>query len=495
MSGAAQTCDVLIVGGGPVAALTAILLAQHGPNVITCEASHEIYPLPRAVHLDHEVMRILQAAGVADVVAPQTRPVLLYDFITASGDVLLRFEVPPGPAPGGWPASNMFHQPTLEHALRARLAELPNAALHTGWRCDALDEDPGGIDARFVTDDGTATVRARYVIGCDGAASFVRKASGIGLEDLGFDEPWLVIDALVSDASRLPDRNLQICDPVRPTTSILLPTGRHRWEFMLKPDETAEAALEDAFIHALLAPWNVGGAITIERKAVYRFHALIAHQWRKGRVLLAGDSAHQMPPFAGQGLCSGLRDGANIAWKLAAVLRGAASEKILDTYQTEREPHVRALIDSALLMGRTVCVLDPQIAAARDAVMLSARERGEAPPPPGAPKPFMAGFLASDTPAAGSLFPQLLGADGERLDDVLAPNAWLITSATSHVIKSASLRGHTLSDSVLAPFRDPLKAWLQRNAAEAVLVRPDHYVFGTGKTSALIDAYQHALTV
>jgi 3-(3-hydroxy-phenyl)propionate hydroxylase len=387
----------------------------------------------------------------------------------------------------------MIHQPTIEHALRARIAQLPNAALHTGWRCEALTTDGNGAAAHFSTEGGAVEVRARYVIGCDGAASFVRKAAGIGLSDLGFDEPWLVIDALVRDASRLPDRNLQICDPQRPTTSVLFPLGRHRWEFMLKPNESAELALSDEFIFGLLEPWNVDGAIEIERRAVYRFHALVAEAWRKGPVLLAGDAAHQMPPFAGQGLCSGLRDGFNLVWKLAAVLKDGAPDNLLDTYQPEREPHVRALIDSALLMGRTVCVLDPAQAAARDAMMLAARARGEAPPPLGAPRPFDAGFIAAGTPAAGSFFPQFLSSDsGQRLDDVLGSGAWLI--GHGNLPARTPLRSVALRDAALAPFRDGISAWLSRHNVEAVLVRPDRYIFGTGAASGLVDAYQRGLS-
>jgi 3-(3-hydroxy-phenyl)propionate hydroxylase len=169
----------------------------------------------------------------------------------------------------------------------------------------------------------------------------VRQAVGIGLFDYGFDEPWLVVDVKLQPGARAPDVNLQVCDPARPTTCVLSGPGRHRWEFMLLPGETSEDVLRDGFIESLLAPWDCG-PLEIERRAVYRFHGLVAETWRLGRVLLAGDAAHQMPPFAGQGLCSGLRDAANLAWKLDAVLGGRAHEALLDTYQPEREPHTRA---------------------------------------------------------------------------------------------------------------------------------------------------------
>jgi 3-(3-hydroxy-phenyl)propionate hydroxylase len=485
-------CDVLVVGGGPVGALMTVLLAQYGVNAIACETSTEVYPLPRAVHLDHEVMRILQAAGIADEIAPHTRPVRIYDFVNAKGDLLMRFDVPEGPASSGWPASNMIHQPSVEHALRRRIAALPNGKLFTGWRCAAVETSSDGVEARFETEGEPRSVRAQYVIGCDGASSFVRKSVDIGLFDLGFDEPWLVIDAVVSDTSKLPDRNLQLCDPARPTTSVLLPAPRHRWEFMLKPDETAEQALDEGFIRDLLAPWKLGDAVAIERKAVYRFHALIATQWRKGRVLLAGDAAHQMPPFAGQGLCSGLRDAHNLAWKLAAVLRGEASETLLDTYQEERGPDVRGYIERALMMGRTVCVLDPVMASARDAAMMEMRARGEAPPAP-APPPISSRAIASG-PQAGTLMPQFRakGGDCGRLDDLLGPNACLITREDKKPDLS-SMRVLSLSDPGANAYHADLVAWLDRHGADAVLMRPDRFIFGTGKADALVSAYQSAL--
>jgi 3-(3-hydroxy-phenyl)propionate hydroxylase len=270
--------------------------------------------------------------------------------------------------------------------------------------------------------------------------------------------------------------------------------GRHRWEFMLKPGETPEAVAEDAFIADLLAPWNVEGAVTLERKAVYRFHALVARRWRRGPVLLAGDAAHQMPPFAGQGLCSGVRDAANLAWKLAAVLRGEASEALLDTYQREREPHVRAIIDLAMTMGRTVCITDPDAAAARDRAMLDARAAGAVAGGAMAFPPIEAGAILAGSPAAGTLFPQPWAGSGgsaARLDDVLGPGPWLIRRDAGDAL--APVPTFTLADPRLPPFAGDLSAWLARHDAPAVLVRPDRVVFGTGAAQVLVEAYQAAI--
>ncbi|HLZ84228.1 MAG TPA: bifunctional 3-(3-hydroxy-phenyl)propionate/3-hydroxycinnamic acid hydroxylase, partial [Caulobacteraceae bacterium] len=332
-------CDVIVVGLGPVGAALAALLVQQDLSVVAIDKDLDVYPQPRAAHFDHEIMRLFQQLGVADEVLRHARVPSAYEFRNAAGEVLMRFELDRGPSPSGWPASFMFHQPGLENALRARVAAAPNADVRLGHRFVGLVQDAGGVTAKVENAAGEPrTVRARYIVGCDGASSAVRGACGIGLDDYQFDEPWLVVDVNVGAGARLPSENLQICDPAGPTTCVLMGPGRHRWEFMLRPDQTAGDVLDDDYVRERLRPWGCADDVTIERKAVYRFHGLVAKAWRQARVLLAGDAAHQTPPFAGQGMCSGLRDAANLAWKLAAMLRLGASDALLDTYQTEREP-------------------------------------------------------------------------------------------------------------------------------------------------------------
>jgi 3-(3-hydroxy-phenyl)propionate hydroxylase len=390
----------------------------------------------------------------------------------------------------------MFHQPALETALRDRLDASPLADVRLGCAFQGFEQDAEGVVAVQAGPDGERTIRARYLVGCDGASSAVRGACGVRFDDYGFDEPWLVIDARLGPNARPPALNLQICDPARPTTCVLMGPGRHRWEFMLLPGETAETVSGDAFIANLLRPWDCDDVV-LERRAVYRFHGLVALSWRKGRVLLAGDAAHQTPPFAGQGMCSGLRDAANVAWKLAAVMQDGADPALLDTYQSEREPHVRSVIERAIMMGRVVCTLDPAAAAARDADLIARRQSGAPPPPLGDPD-LARGFLLADSAGAGELFPQpwaVVGDAALKLDDVLGPGPWLITREPAPAApRGAGLRRFDLdSDSRLAPFREPLRAWLERRSAEAVLVRPDRYVFGTGAAAMLADAFARQL--
>lgn len=476
MSGGDFDCDVLVIGGGPTGVTLTALLAQRGVSVIVAEKEAGIFPLPRAAHIDHEGMRILQEAGAAEAVMATSRSADAYEFRNAKGKVLMALSGAAGIGPGGWPIANMIHQPSVEAALRASLAARAPGALRVGWEMQSFAVDSDGVTAQFAAPEGARAIRARWLVGADGARSPVREACAIAFEDLDFEEPWLVVDVLVDDPSRLPTANLQICDPSRPTTCVLMGEGRHRWEFMILPGETPEQVSSPATVARLLAPWNVAGAVRIERTAVYTFRARIAEQWRKGRVLLAGDAAHQTPPFAGQGMCSGLRDAANLAWKLAAVTKGEADASLLDTYQPERAPNLRATIDMAIMMGRMVCTTSRISAALRDAKFALARVLGKLPSGPTAYPPITEGVIMAGSKGAGSYFPQPVSLCGARLDDVLGQHAWLIDR-------------FELSNGRMALFSDALRHWLDQHEARAVLVRPDRYVFGTGEPETLISAW------
>lgn len=486
-------CEVLVVGLGPVGAAMAALLGRQGVSTIAIDKDTAVYPLPRAVHFDHEIMRLLQQLGIAEQVKRNARDLPTYEFRAADGALLMRLD-PAAETASGWGSGYMFHQPSLELALRDVLAASPQVDVRLGWRLDSVSQDAEGVSAAVTSPEGPATLRARYLIGCDGASSLVREAIGGGLFDYQFDEPWLVVDAKVTAGCRMPEVNLQVCDPARPTTCVLSGVGRHRWEFMLLPGETPEMMATDAMIQTLMAPWDCG-PVEIERRAVYRFHGLVANRWRAGRLLLAGDSCHQTPPFAGQGMCSGMRDAANLAWKLHAVLRGQADEALLGSYQAEREPHVRSMIELAIGMGRLVCTLDREAAAMRDAGMLAQQATGARPPPPPRPAPLSTGCVLADAPGAGELFPQATlgsGARRLRLDDALADGAWLVCREPWPVA-AEGVSIIDLSRDELAPFRAQIQAWLNAHSADAVLVRPDRYVFGTGEPATLLSAWSEAL--
>ncbi|MGH6997448.1 MAG: FAD-dependent monooxygenase, partial [Phenylobacterium sp.] len=234
-----------------------VLLARSGVSTIAIDKDTAVYPLPRAAHFDHEIMRLFQQVGIAEEVSRHARPAPAYEFRAADGQLLVRMDLPPL-APCGWATGYMFHQPAVENALRAKLDESSFAQVRLAHRFAGLEQDGEGVTALIEGPDGASRVRARYLVGCDGASSPVREALGGELDDYRFDEPWLVLDVVVEDGARVPDINLQICDPARPTTCVLMGPGRHRWEFMLLPGETPEQVLDDTFIAPLLAAWDCG---------------------------------------------------------------------------------------------------------------------------------------------------------------------------------------------------------------------------------------------
>jgi len=506
---AATDFDCIVVGAGPTGTVLAALLGQRGYRVLVVERDAQVYPLPRAVHLDHEIARVLQQVGVLDRLLPSMSPVTEYRFQNAAGDVLLHNVVPLGEAVSGWAASYMFVQPELEQALRTRLGEIGGVTTRFDCACIDLRQDSDGVevDVRDWAGD-VQTVRGAWLVGCDGASSFVRGRLGVVVEDLGFDEPWVVIDTKTKADIGLPDTiAYQFCDPARPTTCVPAGPGRRRWEFMLLPGETREAIVEPESVRRLLEPWGGEDALEIVRVAVYRFHALLARRWRVERVLLAGDAAHQMPPFMGQGLCSGVRDAANLAWKLDLVLRGNAPEWLLDTYQAERAPHVRQIVETSVAMGRIVCVQDADRAAERDAFMIDARRRGQdslGRGQGGQAALLERGIVRSGTPGAGKLFPQpsctRAGRSG-RLDDLVGTDLRLVVAGGFEPKERPRATVVSLGcgeDAFVETAGPKAAAWLAEHGAVAALVRPDHYVYGTAATAGaaaeLVDSFWSDVT-
>jgi flavoprotein hydroxylase len=487
--------DVAIVGYGPVGQLLAILLGQRGWRVEVIERWPEPYALPRAVHFDHEIGRILQLAGVADALAGRTVPAPVYEWHNATGDTLIRFGRDTERGLSGWPESSMFCQPELEGVLDERVQALPSVSVERGAEAVDLRLSPDGVEIEARRSDGTTrTLRARCAVGCDGANSFVRERIGSGWHDLGFHFDWLVVDVLPSDPRWQGPLNWQLCDPARPTTLVSGGPGRRRWEFMRLPHETLEELNSEATAWRLLERWGVHpGNAKLERHAVYTFRARWADRWRNGRALIAGDAAHQMPPFAGQGMCAGMRDAANLAWKLDLVLRGQASEALLDSYPTERTPHVSAMIQLSIALGRIICVADPAEAAARDARMLGeAREQVapiEAPLPPLGP-----GCFAEGTLAAGQLFVQDLVCQGfvtGRFDDVVGrgfvlastagdPAAALDPELAAWFASLGGVAAHVAKGAPVGDVNGGYARWFEKHGVAVALVRPDFAVFGAG---------------
>jgi 2-polyprenyl-6-methoxyphenol hydroxylase-like FAD-dependent oxidoreductase len=504
--------DVVIVGYGPVGQTLAAMLAREGHRVAVYERFSCLYDRPRAIYFDDEIMQVWQSLGIAGEL--DTIPARSYQWFGADGETILRLEHPEV-GPSGWEPGYCFYQPTLERALDRTVRALPSATVESGWSAEGLEQvgDHVELTLRRVREpqigvleptDETATVRARYVVGADGANSFVRTAAGIAFEDQGFAESWLVVDVRPDDVealSHLPSP-CQWCDPARPHMHTRNGRFHRRFEFMLLPGERAEDFADEARVWPLLEPWFGPEDGTIVRHTVYEFRGRLAETMRAGRALLAGDAAHTMPPFMGQGLCSGVRDAASLAWRLDLMLRDVAGDELLDTYTTERRAQNEWIVNLSTEMGRVSCTLDPQAAAERDAALRTAGA-----PPPLALPPLADGAVAVGRPLAGSRAVQgtvRLGGGEGRLDDVVGTGFVLLTRRTAdlpapHVVFPGRLAAHGVALDQLDDLDGRLTAWFDEHRLEAVLVRPDGYVFGAVEAPedlpALLDELHSHLSI
>ncbi|MFD0598374.1 bifunctional 3-(3-hydroxy-phenyl)propionate/3-hydroxycinnamic acid hydroxylase [Catellatospora coxensis] len=363
--------DVLIVGCGPVGALTANLLGRRGVSTLVVERSREPHGQPRAFSCDDEALRIYQQAGLLAEVQDGMRTAPLVDYTDGAGRPFAEIALSEVDFGLGHPPLQFFDQPRLEHALRAGLDRFPHVALRLGVALEALHADDGGVTARL-RDLGTGLpqeVRARYVLGCDGARSTTRALAGVELRGSTYAEPWLAVSGdLPPEAVRL-DRTRFVCDWRRPAFVSPAADGGYRLEFMLRPGETAERLEHPAAVAELVAPYVDPERFQVRRAAVYTFNHLVADRWRAGRVFLLGDAAHQMPPFMGQGLCSGLRDAANLVWKLDLVLSGLAGPALLDTYEQERRAHTEEMAAITVRVGRVFLARSRTGAKLRDTLL------------------------------------------------------------------------------------------------------------------------------
>jgi len=484
-----MTFDVAIIGFGPTGAAAAGLLGLAGRRVFVADRAREVYDKPRAFALDHEIMRLFQQLGLAETIEPFTAPFTASEYYGVDQQLIKRLDMVPPPYPLGYTPNLVFRQPPVEAALRERVSALPGVEVALGAEVTDIAQDAEGVTLTLA---GGRTVRAKYAIAADGASSPTRERLGLALDDLQFDEPWLVVDVRVKQhgLARLPDVSIQYCDPRRPCT-YLVGVGEHRrWEISLLPGEDPQAVTRDAAMWRLLSRWLSPDEATLWRQASYRFHALVAKEWRKGRVFLAGDAAHQQPPFIGQGMCQGLRDAANLAWKLDTVLAGRGDDWLLDTYGEERSLHVRELTARLKGIGAIIGERDEDRARARDAKLLAEAGGVVRSTPRQDIIPKLAAGLIGDTPAAGSLFPQpWIARDGRRVRfDEIAGTGWrLVLDADKSPVAPetpAWLRVVSVGRGGLVECEGVLRGWFDRHGVRAAIVRPDHYVYATADGEA-----------
>lgn len=491
--------DFLVVGAGPVGLVTAILLGREGWRVTVVERWPSHYPMPRACTIDHEALRILQSAGVmrehTDLFEPSRGERGGYQIRNGEG-VLLQAINWNRPSESGWANTNGFYQPDLEGVLESMATELETVNVRRGWSASAIAQDANGVTLTVTGDQAcdTEQLRAAWLVAADGANSTIRELLHIESVDSGFEADWLVVDYEPIIDRRWEAFVTQYCDPRQPATAVNSGPGRRRFEFMRRADMTAEDLGRPDIAWSLMKPWDVTpDNARLERHAVYTFRGRWAKQWRRGRVLLAGDAAHLMPPFMGQGLCSGLRDASALSWRLSLIASGLGDEIVLDSYDTERLPHVREIIEAAVGIGELVCELDPVRAAERDARMITELNdpaaRTVEPPHPRLgipsitmPESAVAGTLSIqgtvELDGVVGLFDDVVGGTWQLVavdHDPLATVPSDLREWYKRIGGTATAIGEKVLD-----IDGVYGAWFAAHDCSVFLSRPDFYLFGTG---------------
>ena len=514
-TGKAQTLerdmyDVAIVGFGPTGAVAAGLLGAKGIRTFVCDKSHEVYDKPRAIALDHEMSRLFQQMGIGKKIKPYLEPFTDSVYYGVDGQVIKRMSTVAAPYPLSHTPSVVFTQPPVEGILREYAASHEAVTIQLGLTLTALTQDAAHATLTLQAEDGsTSQVKARYVIGCDGASSTVRAQAGMALDDLGFDEPWLVVDVMVNaqGLAKLPITSVQYCNPDRPSTFLIGPGMHRRWEISINEGEDPKELATPEGAWRLLAPWLTPADGSLWRQASYRFHALVANTWRNGRVFVAGDAAHQQPPFLGQGMCQGVRDAVNLCWKLEAVLHHGAADSVLDSYGAERKAHVTDLTTRIKHIGHIITERDVAKARARDAQLLAECGGVVKPTPRQDVQPALSAGLLAAAPhsARGTIFPQPLlklpNGQQARMDDVLGAGWRVILSADAGDDFVPATQTQHLPALTTAKLGTPdfteaegvLANWFHKHGVKAAIVRPDHYIYGVSATADDLASQLHDL--
>lgn len=502
-----MTTEVLIVGFGPVGKLLAIKLGQQGHTVVVIDRNAAAYPLPRAVTHCSDFARILQSVGLApDTIPHITEPYDdMYSWRNGDGQTLVEVDWS-GKGESGWYNTYFFNQPALEDALDEIVGGLDNVRVMRGWEAISLSQRAEDATVGVRTAAGEEmSVTADWVIGADGANSKIRNLAGIEWHDDGYFFDWLVVDVKPRPGLEFPHVASQNCDTQRPSTMVPGGPGRRRWEFMRLPHESKEDLNRTEKAWELLAPYGLSADnAELERHSVYTFQSCWATEWRRGRVLIAGDAAHLMPPFAGQGLGAGVRDVMNLSWKLNAVLRGQADDSLIDTYGAERIHHAVAFVKFSTSLGQVICITDPAEAHARDNRMIAEWEAGMKPPAP--PRPGL-GQGVHTGPSGGALARQGRvrvdhGQDAALFDDAFdGPGAVITRTATTLATISADAReslldlgitlvalsGPTVVNSIIDDVDGTYHRWLDELGADTILIRPDFHLYGSSAAEETID--------
>ena len=492
---AVQRAPVVIVGAGPTGATAATLLAQYGVSSLVLDRWDGVYPQPRAVHMDDEICRVMARLGVAEQFAAISRPAHGLQLRDHDHRVLAEFRRDIAPGVNGYPQANMFDQPELESLLRRNLSHHRCIELRGNTEVTDIAPLPDGrvhVTYRDRVDDTTATIEAKYVLGCDGANSLVRASIGSTMKDLRFQQRWMVVDVATEANLNQWEGVHQVCDPARAATYMRIGDTRYRWEFQLLDGETSDQFAHLATLKPLIAPWTgtvPDAALELIRVAEYTFRAQIADGWRRGNVFLLGDAAHLTPPFIGQGMGAGLRDAHNLAWKLAGVLSGDLEPIALNSYEDERKPHARAMIRLALAVGRFMTAggemgsVLRRVVVPRLGLVPGVRHRVVDSSTPALHRSFLVHRRHGPRSLTGTLCPNPALPDGRRVDDAFGTGFALVTSQPL-TLAQQKLVEQRCATVYFAPPDTDLGRWLRRGRTVAALVRPDRTVMATARRAA-----------
>ncbi|WP_293452035.1 bifunctional 3-(3-hydroxy-phenyl)propionate/3-hydroxycinnamic acid hydroxylase [Planktotalea sp.] len=493
-----MTQDVVIVGAGPVGLLLAILLGREGKAVTVVEKWPDIYDRPRAVTIDAEVARILATLGINCDTDPafENHKELYYWKNAELKD--LQIVDWKSLAPCGWHVTYWFNQPEFEARLMDIANTFASVTLLRGWTAVNLSQDAQGAELVIEKDTSSQTLNAQFIVGADGANSFVRDALELNVIDEGYFFDWLILDMIPSADYKVSPAQWQLCDPRRPTTIVPGGPGRRRWEFMVLPSEDKNEIAKAECAWRLLEPWGLTPDNSeLERSAVYRFQARYTEQWLKGRCMIAGDAAHLMPPFAGEGMCAGLRDAVALSWRLLAILDGTLSASILQSYESERIAHAKHYIQFSRDLGDIICIADPDKALERDARMMADLAARNNEPITGDLVKLGYGIWCEDTPTAGELSPQGMvefnGNTGHF--DQAVEQGWVILTferPTEGLLNDAQMEafaklgGRLLSlgseGCDVRALDTSYDDWFAPIGAQYAIIRPDFYVAATAST-------------
>jgi len=485
----AKHYDVAIVGYGPTGVTLANLLLKLNLKILVIEREAQILQLPRAIRFDAECMRIFQTIGISEALLKQVAPGPGMKFQDAAGNLMMTWERPTQKGSQQWSAAYRTHQPDLEQLLRAKIAQHPLLDLKLRHELYQVHQHVQHCHLSFenLANGSLIHATADFVVGCDGARSLIRKLMGSTFNDLNLHSQWLVVDFMLNpEAADQGDYTIQFCDPQRPMSYIKGTGQRRRWEIMVMPEDDLKHLTQPETIWALLKDMVDPTQLSIERAAVYTFHALLAQNWVKDRLIIAGDAAHQTPPFMGQGMAAGIRDAANLAWKLDQVIHHHQEISLIQSYFSERLPHATAFVEAAVEFGKII----QNHCTATEYQQLTQQLKNFITPTPR----LGTGFYQAQYAEAGMLGPQFLLENQQLSDDLVGYQFALLLDEQQHVIAEWLNFSPKLPIQIL-PSDIHISTWLKQHGAIAAVLRPDRYIFGFAHDQASFQALLHALGI